>query len=818
LAQLAAAPQEPPVLAFPEPGLDDPASFQGYQTRFHRDAAGNVVQIYLDARSGRVVHLWADAENESLGFTARDTLGAPTSLQWATTGATANTLGSLRRVGYGLSAPHSAVDLGGFLLGTMRVERDYQYSGAHQKPFGELFAAAEFEALVSSLERLDPGERRAHLDLLGAREPSELRARLRPQLALEVTADGWIFRAARTELDGRTQLVLELTGDARTHAELRANTLRIRARDGGPLRFGVLIGTNASPLSPLRRADIFNAAFLAYHARAQVAHDAALSANPTATNHPAVLHYRRQERQVRGVELLAYREKLMAGLPNFATYFGRDMLMSALLMEPIWADDMLAHAVASALAKIRPDGQVSHEEAIGGQAIRESASEYVALVTDWQRVRAAGDATRADSALSAARVVLTRLRAPRENYMMRDDDFQFPVVAARFLANPRVAMERKRAFLREPAAPGSETRLIRLLRNLDYVARAAEPYARNPSIQNLIGFPRRTDTTAWFPGSWRDSGAGYAGGRFAYDVNAVWVPAALDACARILDVLVSLGITASELPADVRAGPLAEWLRDRSQPRRAANVWRATGTRFVVRLSAPVAAARVSAKLAWLPSPEAGLWRARLPNRRDSQTVTYLALALDSAGAPIPVMSTDPATRLFLEAMTATGPPDNAAVTAMLRDLRTFTLPYPAGLYVAGLGPVVANDAYAPATVWERFDHDRYHSPRVVWGREVNLILAGLAGQLDAATDTAGRPIEPRLAPLVSELERTLRAVAGAAQASGLGHVELWSYRIENGRLDPIRYGSSTDVQLWNLTDLAVQYTMPDRARIGSVR
>src|SRR5690606_33508045 len=50
-------PQEtPPVLAFPEPGLDDPAAFEGYRTRFHRDAAGNVVQIYLDAKSGRVVH------------------------------------------------------------------------------------------------------------------------------------------------------------------------------------------------------------------------------------------------------------------------------------------------------------------------------------------------------------------------------------------------------------------------------------------------------------------------------------------------------------------------------------------------------------------------------------------------------------------------------------------------------------------------------------------------------------------------------------------------------------------------------------------
>jgi hypothetical protein len=43
---------------------------------------------------------------------------------------------------------------------------------------------------------------------------------------------------------------------------------------------------------------------------------------------------------------------------------------------------------------------------------------------------------------------------------------------------------------------------------------------------------------------------------------------------------------------------------------------------------------------------------------------------------------------------------------------------------------------------------------------------------------------------------------------SGLRHAELWSYTIENGRLVPSRYGTSSDVQLWSLTDLAVQYLL----------
>src|SRR5918997_5144614 len=76
-----------PVLASPEPGLDDTTAYQGYQTRFFRDAAGNTVQIYIHRGDGRVVHLWADAENESLGFTARDATGRPVAVRWESAGA-----------------------------------------------------------------------------------------------------------------------------------------------------------------------------------------------------------------------------------------------------------------------------------------------------------------------------------------------------------------------------------------------------------------------------------------------------------------------------------------------------------------------------------------------------------------------------------------------------------------------------------------------------------------------------------------------------------------------------------------------------------
>src|SRR5688572_30417148 len=87
LVWLAATPSPPakaqapttrvPVLEFPELGLDDTARYRGYRTRIYRDVASNTLQIYLDQREARVVHLFANAENESIGFTARGADGEP---------------------------------------------------------------------------------------------------------------------------------------------------------------------------------------------------------------------------------------------------------------------------------------------------------------------------------------------------------------------------------------------------------------------------------------------------------------------------------------------------------------------------------------------------------------------------------------------------------------------------------------------------------------------------------------------------------------------------------------------------------------------
>ncbi len=495
LAQLAAAgvPGRP-VLQFPEPGLDDSAAYSGYTTRFFRDVDRSTLQIYLDRREGRVVHLFANGENPSIGFSARTPDGEAADLRWNDDEARVARDGRRRSLSYVVTSPASKLHLGRFLLGPMRVERDVQYFREHRRPCADApYVLAEYEALLTT------------------------------------------------------------TGRA---------------------------------LTPLTRDDIFTADFLQWSESAVSAGD--------------LTRARWIARQIADVELLASRDKLMAGLPSYATYFGRDMLVSALMMQPVWRPEMNAFVIGAALRKLAPNGEVSHEEALGGQAVREAAAEYVAL-------HARADTTRcaalADSLRAQAHAVRRARCATRENYHMVDDEYQLPILLARYLDDPRLSAARKRAWLVEQDAGSS--RLSQILAALNVVATRTAAYAANPAPRNLVSFSPR-DATAdsfgrqprWFAQSWRDSGAGYGNVRHAMDVNAIYVPHALAALQRILTAL------------------------------------RALGLEEAVRRSANDVRQAVAARVGAMPPDAQALWRAA-PLSGDSPE--FLALALDERGTPIEV-------------------------------------------------------------------------------------------------------------------------------------------------------------------------------------
>jgi hypothetical protein len=496
----------------------------------------------------------------------------------------------------------------------------------------------------------------------------------------------------------------------------------------------------------------------------------------------------------------------MAGLPNFATYFGRDGMMTALMMRPVWAPSTTEHVIASVLRKLSPLGLVSHEEALGGQAIREAAGDYSSVLTEYFAARER-NAPGTDTLLSRARLILGDMQRVRENYSMLDDKFQLPVLVARWITDPAVSAAHKREFLLDTKDNG-EPRLSRLARALEVVARLSAPYVRDAVATNLVSFAR-TDADRWRSASWRDSGAGYANGRFAMDINAIWVPEALDGIASIIAELRKLGLASGSSIQGVSLGPnLARYVSSADSLRAAMRAWNGAEKHFVVKLTPDQVRTDVRAKLAWLPDNERAYWE-QLETRATTDTLEFLAIALDSMGRPIGVMNTDPATRLFLT---------DAFGDAASRDVRTFMRSYPEGLFISNLGPLAANDAYAPPTVWARFREDSYHGPRVVWGREVNLVLAGLSKQLSLLYDNAGRLRAPKDSSYARQLASALERTSAAVNASGMEHAELWSYRIENGRLLPTRYGFSSDVQLWNTTNLAVQYALDGLRRRNVIR
>jgi hypothetical protein len=271
----------------------------------------------------------------------------------------------------------------------------------------------------------------------------------------------------------------------------------------------------------------------------------------------------------------------------------------------------------------------------------------------------------------------------------------------------------------------------------------------------------------------------------------------------------SAGFDPHELVAaspSLNKSALRDLLFDPAFFQRAIQNWRGAVNHFVVTLTPEEIQTKVNAKLQWLPAGDRAYWQRVLnATGADKSPLGFVAISLDSAGKPIQVVNTDPATALLLRDASDLSA---EAIGTVQRDVRAIMRPYPVGLFIDRLGPVVANDAYASPAVWEAFRQDTYHSPRVVWGREVNLILLGLANQINGANEAARNGASPGLAQYLSELRTSLTRANAAIEASGLKHNELWSYEIEGGTLKPIRYGASTDVQLWNVTDLAVQFML----------
>ncbi|MCI0517167.1 MAG: hypothetical protein L0Y45_04960 [Woeseiaceae bacterium] len=436
---------------------------------------------------------------------------------------------------------------------------------------------------------------------------------------------------------------------------------------------------------------------------------------------------------------LSYREKLLAGSWRFNTYFGRDTLMTLQLLMPVLEPPLAEAGLAAVLSRLNIQGEVAHEEDIG---------EYAVL-----RHMRAGDAP---------------IDAPIYDYKMIDDDFMLPIVAANYFLATEVGRERAVEFLAQ-ATDSDETRAALLLRNFRFVVSASEAFARDPRWQNLVAL--RPGEHA---GNWRDSEHGLGGGRIPYDVNGVFVPAALTAINEFLGSGLLDGFADAEtLAALAKAGDLATvWSRE------APVLFEVDVARQAARSEVERYAARIgvqaSAALATVPQ----------------DGVRFRAVALDGQGKAVQVLNSDEAfALLFLD---LPGTDVERIVTTLMR-------PFPAGL-LTDVGPVVATPAYADDAMEPLFDRSRYHGT-VIWSWQQAVLSAGIDRQLARNDHT------PAIREVLTQARTKL--AAALSEAHDIRGSELWSWSEIDGRYHVEPFGQrqqdeteSNAAQLWSTVHL----------------
>jgi hypothetical protein len=451
------------------------------------------------------------------------------------------------------------------------------------------------------------------------------------------------------------------------------------------------------------------------------------------------------ERARETLTFLSYKEKFLAGSWRFNTYFGRDTLMSVRLLMPVLAPEASEAALRAVLARLSNDGEVAHEEAIGEFAVLSHK--------------------RQDGSLSDA---------PIFDYAMIDGNYLLAPVIAAYLLDDAQGKKRASAYLRDTVGAYGNTRASAgqaLLRNLRLVATSAAHFAADPRYGNLVALKPGRAT-----GQWRDSEDGIGGGRFPYDVNAVLVPAALEATTRLLES----GLLDPFLAAGDRE-LLGHTAAD-------ARIWREHApSLFNMTIDNTSARAAVDSYARQIGVPATDALRAL-----GVDSVSFHAISLDASGKTVPIVHSDET----LELLFATPSP-----TALERDLASVIRPFPLGLFTDA-GMVVANPVFADDATKARFTNHAYHGT-VIWSWQQALFASGLGRQLER-TDLP-KSVKQQLRAAQQTLWRAIAATQAVRSS------ELWSWRFQDGRYRIAPFGSSgTDAdesnaaQLWSSVYLAV--------------
>lgn len=468
--------------------------------------------------------------------------------------------------------------------------------------------------------------------------------------------------------------------------------------------------------------------------------------------------------QTTSLSFLSYTKKLLAGTWRFLTYFGRDSMISLLLLEPVLSEGeggAVEAVIGAVLERINgTDGSACHEETIG---------DYATYLNRLENITST---------------------APQCDYKMIDTDYYLPIVLKNYFVDSSIGQGRASAFLNTTATILVENSGLiyadLALIELEKIMNTSAAFAADggQTKDNLIHLKE-----GQIVGEWRDSTYGIGGGRIPYDVNAALVPAALRSIAALADA----GFFPTHPEWNVTANQYAK-------------VWEDETLQFF-EITIPQSTAKSLVESYVNESSFAG------PSNTDNITsdVTFHGLSLDgnTNQSIVRIMNTDDCFRLFLLNTT-----NQTQLSSFLNQTADHIIqPFPVGLSTP-VGLLVANPAYGGDPVYAaNWTNSAYHGT-VVWSWQLSMTAAGLARQLGRcnSSDIPDFCHDSALYNKVTTAYTHLWSLidANSAQLSG----EVWSWIYQDGfQVEPLGAlppppGTSpteSDIrQLWSLTFLAV--------------
>jgi hypothetical protein len=479
----------------------------------------------------------------------------------------------------------------------------------------------------------------------------------------------------------------------------------------------------------------------------------------------------KHEHETKALSFLSYSDKILAGAWRFLTYFGRDDMISTLLLQPILQDTAVEGVIGSVLERInRTDGSACHEETIG---------DYATLLN----LREGNGSTQY-----------------RCDYSMVDTDYFVPILIHSHFVSYGAGLDRLKALLSTPAGKVDAKNtgltwgdLFTLLAGkiMEVTAPFASPGGQ--TRENMIHLKPGFDT-----GVWRDSVYGLGGGRIPFDVNVALAPAALRSIASL----------ANEYGSDIFGDHVEDWAERAEQY---AEVWEDKTLDF---FRTVVSAETLRERLKTFTETSVYYDGPSHAEVIDSD-FPYHTLALEGHQGldVVPVMNTDACVRIFYINGT-----NQTRVTEYLNSTALSILrPFPAGL-MTPVGLAVANPAISGNEVVIRnFSNSAYHGS-VVWSWQLVAMAKGVEKQLDRCNSPQSRPDFCNDEVVYKNVKDAYNALWDSIENNeDYLSDEVWSWVYVDGQFKHASLGSlppppgvqgiaeSDVVQLWSLAFLAVR-------------